>query len=55
MAEAANAYTNYGFQGTPGFAIGPSGGTLQVFNPSAYSVGAFAPTFDQIIKKRSKQ
>lgn len=55
MAEAANQYTNYGFQATPGFAVGPTGGTIQVFNPSAYNVGAFAPTFDQIIKQRAKQ
>lgn len=54
MAAAANLYSTYGFQGTPGFAIGPTGGTLEVFNPSAYSVSAFAPTFDKYIQQ-SKQ
>jgi protein-disulfide isomerase len=51
MAAAANLYS---FQGTPGFAIGPSGGTIQAFNPSAYSVSAFAPTFDKYLQQ-SKQ
>ncbi len=55
MAESANAYTNYGFNGTPSFAVGPTGGTLDVFNPAGYSVSSFAPTFDQIIKQRAKQ
>jgi len=55
MAEAANQYTNFGFQGTPSFAIGPTGGKLEAFSPSSYSVGAFAPTFDKIIEQHSKQ
>jgi protein-disulfide isomerase len=55
MADAANQYTNFGFAGTPSFAIGPTGGTLEVFNPSSYSVDSFAPTFDKIIQQRSKQ
>ncbi len=54
MAAAANLYSTYNFQGTPGFAIGPTGGTIQPFNPSAYSVSAFAPTFDKYIQQ-SKQ
>ncbi len=54
MAAAANLYSTYAFQGTPGFAIGPTGGTIQAFNPSAYSVSAFAPTFDKYIQQ-SKQ
>lgn len=54
MATAANLFSTYGFNQTPSFAIGPTGGTLQPFNPSAYSVGAFAPTFDKYIQQ-SKQ
>lgn len=54
MAAAANLYGGYGLQGTPGFAIGPTGGTLEPFNPSAYSVDAFAPTFEKYIQQ-SKQ
>jgi len=54
MAAAANLYSTYAFQGTPGFAIGPTGGTIKVFNPSAYSVDAFAPTFDKYLQQ-SKQ
>jgi|1186.fasta_scaffold11138_1 protein-disulfide isomerase len=54
MAAAANLYSEYGFNQTPSFAIGPTGGTLQPFNPSSYSVGSFAPTFDKYIQQ-SKQ
>ena len=54
MAAAANDYTNYGFGSTPGFAIGPSGGTLTVFSPSAYSLKAFAPTFDKYIQQSTQ-
>ena len=51
MADAANEFTTFGLNSTPGFAIGPTGGTLQVFNPSAYSVDAFAPTFEKYVKQ----
>lgn len=51
MAGAANNFSTYGLSSTPGFAIGPTGGTLQVFNPSAYSVNAFAPTFEKYLKQ----
>lgn len=54
MADAANAYTTYGFNQTPSFAIGPTGGTLVPFSPSAYSVDAFAPTFEKYLQQ-SKQ
>jgi protein-disulfide isomerase len=55
MAAAANLYSQFSFQGTPGFAIGPSGGNIQQFNPSSYSVGAFAPTIENYLKQSTKQ
>jgi hypothetical protein len=55
MAAAANLYSQYSFQGTPGFAIGPSGGDIQQFNPSSYSLGAFAPTIEKYLKQSTKQ
>jgi protein-disulfide isomerase len=51
MAASASLYSTYGFGGTPGFAIGPTGGTIQQFNPSAYSVNAFAPTFEKYLQQ----
>jgi protein-disulfide isomerase len=54
MAANSALFTNSGFQSTPGFAIGPTGGTIAPFSPNAYSVAAFSPEFARILAQHKQ-
>ena len=54
ITEHTRLYQNSAFSGTPAFLIGPTGGTLTPFSPSAYSVDAFGPEFDKIIAQQKQ-
>ena len=52
LAAAAQSFEAHGFQGTPSFTAGPTGGEQQPFNPSGYDISAFRPSLDKLIQQQ---
>ena len=52
LAAHSQSFDAHGFQGTPAFTAGPTGGEQKPFDVSAYDISAFRPTLDNLIQQQ---
>jgi protein-disulfide isomerase len=52
LAAHAQSFDAHGFQGTPSFTAGPTGGEQTPFDVSGYDIGAFRPTLDRLLQQQ---
>ncbi len=50
LAQMSNAFNNDGFNATPSFLIGRTGGTTQVLNPTAFTLSQFSGPIDRLLR-----
>lgn len=53
LNEAQVEWQTSGFQGTPSFLLGPTGGTLEAYDVRSFDPGEFAAAIDRVLAQRS--